>query len=149
MVRRDRTRDRDFVAKAAALLIDQDFGLVGTFDAWPQADETPSEDKPVTVELKGAGLGVPLDRWVKKGDVFAVVQMPRGDAGPGRPVPAPCCRSRRRRPTATSLPLPRLPPLSSRRATAGAATAASGSARFRRRCGCGCSRPCPTAAAAR
>ena len=39
------------------------------------------------LELKGAGLDVPLDRWVQKGDVFAVVQMPPGNGGPGRPVP--------------------------------------------------------------
>ena len=46
-----------------------------------------NEDKPVALELKGSALGVPLDRWIKKGDVFAVVQMPRGDATPGRLVP--------------------------------------------------------------
>ena len=84
VVRRDRTRDRGFVAKAAALLIEQDFGLTGTFDVWP-AENKPGEDKPVVVQLKGAGLGVPLNRWIKKGDVFAVVQMPFGDA-PGKPV---------------------------------------------------------------
>jgi hypothetical protein len=85
VVRLDRTRDRGFVAKTAALLIDQDFGLVGTFDAWPKEDK-PGEDKPVVVNLKGGGLGVPLDRWIKKGDLFAAVQMPFGDAAPGKPV---------------------------------------------------------------
>jgi hypothetical protein len=85
VVRRDRTRDREFVAKAAALLIDQDFGLVGTFDVWPKEDK-PGEDKPVVVQLKGASLGASLDRWIKKGDVFAVVQMPSDGAGPGTPV---------------------------------------------------------------
>ena len=86
VVRRDRTRDREFVAKAAALMIEQDFGLLGTFDHWP-AEGDNNEDKSITVQLKGADLGVPLDRWVHKGDVFAVVQMPRGDAGPGKLVP--------------------------------------------------------------
>jgi hypothetical protein len=84
VVRRDRTRDREFVAKAAALLIDQDFGLVGTFDVWPKEDK-PGEDKPVVVNLKGASLGISLDRWIKKGDVFAVVQTP-SDAAPGTAV---------------------------------------------------------------
>jgi hypothetical protein len=87
VVRRDRTRDRDFVAKAAALLIEQDFGLLGTFGKWPGAViDTPGEDSRVTVELKGAGLGVPLDRWIKAGDVFAAVQMPLIEAAPGKPV---------------------------------------------------------------
>ena len=85
VIRRDRTRDRDFVAKAAALMIEQDFGLLGAFDRWPARGDN-NEDKPVTVQLKGAGLGVPLDRWIGKGDVFAVVQAPRGEAGPGKPV---------------------------------------------------------------
>jgi hypothetical protein len=90
VVRLDRTRDRGFVAKTAALLIDQDFGLVGTFDTWPKEDkpgeDKPGEDKPVVVNLKGGSLGVPLDRWIKKGDLFAAVQMPFGDAAPGKPV---------------------------------------------------------------
>ena len=34
LVRRDQTRDPEFVAKAAAL-IEQDFGFVGVFDRWP------------------------------------------------------------------------------------------------------------------
>ena len=85
VVRRDRTRDREFVAKAAALLIDQDFGLAGAFNVWPP-EEKPGQDKAVVVQLKGAGLGASLDRWIKKGDVFAVVQMPAGDAAPGTPV---------------------------------------------------------------
>jgi hypothetical protein len=85
VIRSDRTRYRDFVAKAAALLVEQDFGLVGVFDRWPKKGDA-GEDKAVTLELQGAGLGVPLDRWIKKGDVFSVVQMPPGDAGPGKPV---------------------------------------------------------------
>ena len=34
---RDRTRDRDFVARAASLLVDRDFGLVGT--VWTEDTE--------------------------------------------------------------------------------------------------------------
>ncbi len=87
VVRRDQTRDPEFVAKLAALLIEQDFGMAGVFDRWPAANnDTPGEDQPVTLRLKGAGLGVPLGRWIHKGDVFAVVQMPPGDGGPGQPV---------------------------------------------------------------
>ena len=86
LVRRERTRDPEFVAKAAALLIEQDFGFVGVFDRWPTPAGAANEDPPVSLRLKGAGLGVPLDRWIGKGDVFAVVQMPSGDAGPGKPV---------------------------------------------------------------
>ncbi len=85
VVRRDQTRDRGFVAKTAALLIEQDFGLLGAFDAWPPEDKA-GEDKPVAVNLKGAGLGEPLGRWVKKDDIFALVQMTCVDAAPGTPV---------------------------------------------------------------
>src|SRR5262249_39794239 len=80
LIRKDRTRDRDFVARTAALLVDRDFGPVGAFASWPNGD-TPT----VRMELKGGGLGVPLGRWVKKGDVFAIAQIP-GGAGPGEPV---------------------------------------------------------------
>ena len=64
VVRRDRTRDRDFVAKTAALLIKQDFGFLGTVVA-EEGEEM------VKVELRGGALG-DLSRWVKKDDVFAL-----------------------------------------------------------------------------
>ncbi len=67
-VRRERTPDRQFVARTAALLIDRDFGIVGTVTDG-------SNGQTVTVTFKGGGLKVPLDRWVKKGDVFALVQV--------------------------------------------------------------------------
>ncbi|HVS39947.1 MAG TPA: hypothetical protein VMS17_30595 [Gemmataceae bacterium] len=86
LVRRDWTRDPEFVAKAAALLIEEDFGLVGVFDRWPAPIGDTNEDQSVALRLKGSGLGMPLDRWIQKGDVFAVVQMPAGDAGPGKPI---------------------------------------------------------------
>jgi tetratricopeptide (TPR) repeat protein len=67
-VRRERTPDRQFVARTAALLVDRDFGLVGTvLDA--------GDGQSVRVAFKGGGLKVPLDRWVKKGDVLALVQV--------------------------------------------------------------------------
>ena len=64
VVRRDRTRDRDFVAKAAALLLKQDFGVLGTV-------LTAETEEMVKVELRGGALG-DLSRWVKKDDVFAL-----------------------------------------------------------------------------
>ena len=75
VVRRDRTADRQFVARLAALLIDRDFGLVGTVGAGASANNA-------LVTIKGAALGVKLDRWVKKGDVFMLVPV-------RPPAPAP------------------------------------------------------------
>lgn len=66
VVRYDRTRDRDFIAKAAALLIKKDFGVLGTVRT-----ETDEATKTVTIELRGGALG-DMTRWVKKDDVFAL-----------------------------------------------------------------------------
>jgi hypothetical protein len=75
-VRRERTRDRAYVAREAALLIRRDLGLVGTITSAPDAGGA------VGVVLKGGGLGVDLGRWVKKGEVFSVVRM--DGSGPGQ-----------------------------------------------------------------
>jgi hypothetical protein len=69
VVRRERTRDRAFVARTAALLVAQDLGLWGTVTTDPDAGN-------VEVELKGGGLKAPLARWVKEGDVFALPRIP-------------------------------------------------------------------------
>src|SRR5262245_34351891 len=82
LVRRDRTQDREFVGRAAALMVERDVGIVGTFPAWPKG----TKPQKVQLELKGGGLGAPMNRWVHKGDVFAVVQIPTG-SGTGRVVP--------------------------------------------------------------
>ena len=64
-VRKQAHGDRGFVARLAGLAVAQDFGVVGTFDpSGPQ----------VAVALKAGELG-PLDAFVKKGDVFAAVQV--------------------------------------------------------------------------
>jgi hypothetical protein len=64
-VRKQVHGDRGFVARLAGLAVAQDFAVVGTFDpSGPQ----------VSVVLKGGELG-PLDQFVKKGDVFAVMQV--------------------------------------------------------------------------
>ena len=76
-VRHKRTPDRQFVARTAALLVDQDFGLVGTV--------TESDGPTARVAFRGGGLKVPLDRWVKKGDVFGLVHV--GAAGPTGRLP--------------------------------------------------------------
>lgn len=67
-VRQARTSDRQFVARTAALLLDRDFGLVGTLDSGEPKGE-------VKITIKGSGLGVPFGRWVRKGEVFAIVQV--------------------------------------------------------------------------
>ena len=77
VVRRKSIPDPQLVARNAALLIDQDFGLTGTL-APVSGDNV---DK-VEVTLKGGELGIPLDRWLKKGDVMAVSQIV--DQGMGR-----------------------------------------------------------------
>jgi hypothetical protein len=70
-VRRDTTRDRDFVARAAALLIEHDFGLVGTITTPPDANGG------VQVKLNAGSLGS-LTRWVRKGQIFEII--PPGSA---------------------------------------------------------------------
>ncbi len=74
VVRRDRTRDRDFVARVASLLVDRDFGMVGTV----VGSSASTEQELFKVQLHGGALDVPLERWVKKDDVFAVVPAPPG-----------------------------------------------------------------------
>ncbi len=68
VVRTDRTPDRLFVARTAALLIGRDFGVVGT------VTDRMDDDK-VRVVLKGGGLGVPLERWLRKDEVLALVKV--------------------------------------------------------------------------
>jgi hypothetical protein len=80
VVRTARTPDRDYVARAAALLIEQDFGISATFRSWPKVEGTPPA--PVQLEFPGAGPGAPLSRWVKPNDVFAVVHVFTGSRAP-------------------------------------------------------------------
>jgi hypothetical protein len=75
VVRTERTRDRDFVARTAALLVARDFGLIGTIDGPVDSQEQ------VRVVLKGGGLGAPLSPWVKVGEVFGVVGIPNDGKG--------------------------------------------------------------------
>src|SRR5262249_669291 len=73
VVRKTQTSDRLLVARSAALLIDQDFGLVGTLGRV-------SNDLEVKVQLKGGGLGVSLQPWAHKGEVFAIAGIGRDGA---------------------------------------------------------------------
>jgi hypothetical protein len=66
-VRRERTRDRAYVARAAGLLIKQDLGLLGTVLGEPDAGQK------ISVALQGADLGVNLGRWITPGEVFSLV----------------------------------------------------------------------------
>jgi hypothetical protein len=66
IVRRDSTGDRRLVAQKAARLVDRDFGLAGT------VIESGGE---IEVVLQGGGLGVPLERRLPAGAVFAVARI--------------------------------------------------------------------------
>src|SRR5262249_39666554 len=73
VIRKTRLDDpsgRPLVARSAALLIERDFGLIGTV-----IGDTKSPHK-IQVALKGGKLAA-LDRWVNKDDIFAVVQVAR------------------------------------------------------------------------
>jgi tetratricopeptide (TPR) repeat protein len=74
VARNARTPDREFVARTAALLVERDFGMVGTLEANSRGPE-------VKVILKASGLGVPMDNWVKKDDVFALGQIKKVGSG--------------------------------------------------------------------
>jgi hypothetical protein len=67
VVRRGETGERRLVALTAARLVDRDFGLSGTV--------TKVEGDHVEVSLRGGGLGVPLGRWVRSGNIFAVARI--------------------------------------------------------------------------
>jgi hypothetical protein len=65
IVRKASTHVHGFVARLAAVTIGQDFGLVATLDPTGAGER-------VFIKVRGGELG-PIDRWVKKGEVFAVV----------------------------------------------------------------------------
>jgi hypothetical protein len=73
-VQRVWTGDRLLVARSAALLISRDFGLVGTVESIDGAR--------VRLQIKGGALGVPLQPWIKKAEVFAVAAIYREGAVP-------------------------------------------------------------------
>src|SRR5262249_39559919 len=66
-VRREYTRDRAFVSRTAALLVQRDVGLTGTITSEPDSDRR------VRVEWRGGGLGVEMGKWLDKGQVLCLV----------------------------------------------------------------------------
>jgi len=76
-VRVGRTRDRDFIFRLAADAIEKDFGLLGTVADNPAGGQ-------VTLHLDG-GPGTAWSRWVKPGEVFALVRV-RDAVGPTEPI---------------------------------------------------------------
>jgi hypothetical protein len=69
-VRQTQTSDRLLVAREAAMLVYKDFGLVGTVQNLGDGKSANT-----AVAIKGGALNVPLDRWIQKGDVFAVSEI--------------------------------------------------------------------------
>jgi hypothetical protein len=67
VLRREETTDPQYVARAAALLVARDFGVIGTIEPTENTSD-------IRVPLKAGKLGR-LNRWVQKGDLFAVVQI--------------------------------------------------------------------------
>jgi tetratricopeptide (TPR) repeat protein len=78
VVRTQVVRTPDLVGRTAGLMIDRDFGTVGTVEPIAGKDDV------VRVRFRGGKLG-PLDRVVKPGDVFAVSRVTRTT----RPAPPP------------------------------------------------------------
>jgi hypothetical protein len=79
LVREARISERQLVSRTASLLVDQDFGLVGTITKILDGDT-------VEVTLKGGGIAdverwIKLGRWIKKDDVFAVAAVTTGGQG--------------------------------------------------------------------
>lgn len=78
VVRTERSHDRQQVSRLAALLVDRDFGLAGTV--------IERDKDQARLALQGGKRGVDLGRWLKKGDVFAVVRL-HGEGGKARATP--------------------------------------------------------------
>jgi hypothetical protein len=73
VVRQASTYDRQFVARATTLLIERDFGVVGTIRD-RQGDQ-------VKITLKAGALAGAPDPWVRRGDIFAISQIQQGPDG--------------------------------------------------------------------
>jgi hypothetical protein len=80
-LRFERTVDRALVTRLAAQMIARDFGIVGT--AIGSGTDVLGEGDAI-VSFRGGTHSAPLDRWVHKGDVFAVYRIMAGDAGKER-----------------------------------------------------------------
>jgi hypothetical protein len=74
LVREAKTRDHELVARTAALLIERDFGVVGT--VLPQSRGTDE----VSVALQAGMRQAPMSEWLNKGDVMAISRIREGGA---------------------------------------------------------------------
>jgi hypothetical protein len=74
LVREARTRDHELVARTAALLIERDFGVVGTI----LADSSNAAE--VSVALQAGTRQAAMNEWLSKGDVLAISRIREGGA---------------------------------------------------------------------
>ena len=65
-LRHDHTSDRVLIVRLASRMIGEDFGITGTVEG--QGDN-------VRVRFRAGDLDAPLDQWVHRGDIFALVQV--------------------------------------------------------------------------
>jgi hypothetical protein len=63
----ERTDNRQLVSRAALLLLERDFGAVGVVE--------PIDGASARVTFKASALDGSVERWVKKGDILALVQV--------------------------------------------------------------------------
>ena len=73
VTQRIRTSDRAEVSTTITRLIEESFSPVGTVTA---------VGKTITLKLQGGELGVPMDRWVQRGNVFAVSRIIEANGRP-------------------------------------------------------------------
>lgn len=66
IIRKARTHDRGFISRLAGLMIGRDFGIVATLE--------PGPGPKFFMRIKGAEVGA-IDRWIKKGEVLALVKL--------------------------------------------------------------------------
>jgi hypothetical protein len=70
VVRRAEREDRLFVARTAALMVERDFGIVGTLEQASGND--------MRMVFKASALEGPLNRWVRRDDIFAIAGIGQG-----------------------------------------------------------------------
>jgi hypothetical protein len=79
----EKVSDRQFVGRAAALLMARDFGVVGTITG-----QAANGSRQVQVSFVGGDLEGPLENWVKKNDILAVVRVdPNSPTRPSTMIP--------------------------------------------------------------
>src|SRR5262249_46217772 len=74
-VREARTRDHELVARTAALLIERDFGVVGTVLSHSATGEE------ISVALQAGARQATMNEWLSKGDILAISRILREEQG--------------------------------------------------------------------